>query len=229
MSFGMAVYNDGGNILIDGTYSNFHLTDKQTYTTDYNVGNTGMSAKSITFSNCNATLFAVRGPGITYRITTISGTTWTVEFLVAKAAGGSSLGTGFTVYRFDSNPPPSGDHYGMRIYNEAGALVFDSGYRTMRVVDLRVNVPTADSAVTYEGGHDYAAIPARSGDLIFQTGGGPTGFILVAFAVMGAAPIPNGIQTGAMSHSTFEYGPGETIPNYPTNLSSWLIVDVTGF
>lgn len=139
MSAGLIIYNDAGKIQIDENYRNLLVQ---------NSGTNGTPAASgITYPLC-----ALQCPdfAVAYTFTKTSSVSYTVQ----KAGAGSHK---WWVYDLSSTPAGSA---GLQVYNAAGALVYDSLRKAMKVVDYKKWTTNAwvGQAYTYPAGRSYAVV-----------------------------------------------------------------------
>lgn len=127
MSYGIKVKNSSGFVQIDDTYDNFVLHQTGTVSASKN------SSATISYADTGSL------PVIAIR--TVSGGSMAIAGVSTTSAGfrGGNDGAAtveYRVYRRLAGVPASSGNYGLRVYNGAQALTYDSGRAYMRVSQL---------------------------------------------------------------------------------------------
>lgn len=232
MAFGIYAAGDSGNVQIDDSFANHYFRYKATaVTTSQYAVSWGMSYVDVTISGCKAALLALRCPNAaTAVLLSRSGTNWTYRFIASSgSAGTSSIGTVIDYYVFDINPNPSAETMGLRVFDDAGAVVYDSGYQALIVRDFQTGKGFFDhgESWTYESGKLFAVIPAVAGGsstAVGDPGGGPQTQLWYSHLVKSTS-------THAFTFYrpiTRQVAPPYWISTYAAP-SSWLVVDVTDY
>lgn len=165
MPVGMQVINDTGSFIIDGNYANLQRS-KSGITTSGTGSPVSFGTQVI------VPAAQVQTPVMAFRATDRSVFPW-----MGYPSGGSgyvcdfvasTIRTNVEWFLFDSSwamPDPA--KLGLEIFNEQGQLIFNSGYRNFRIVDVvTVNAAglgfsqTATQTKTYPAGRKYAAMVA---------------------------------------------------------------------
>ena len=142
MSYGLTVYNQSNNVIIDSDYRNMVLRQKNTLTftpTQQSYGNVivNVDRKSFSLSNAvNPIIFIKSSIGVGLTNITNSGSTYT--WTISSNTAGSC-----TVYIFDLIQSPQ-TTYGMQVFDASGSVVFNSDNQYMKVIDI-FNVPWSSS------------------------------------------------------------------------------------
>lgn len=150
-------------------------------------------------------------------------------------------GTNVQWYLFAVNPGPAGN-VGLVIRNAAGALMFDSGAKNMRVVDIRSGPAQANwgGTVNYDGGRDYAVLPMVAGFNSSMThtrigGGDPNQYFQNDQQQLAGGSVNGSSVNFAMTPAaTMSYGP-YTATVLPANYSgssgnaALAVIDVTSY
>lgn len=175
MAAGFQCWNDGDMLQIDGNYSNAMLLKKQTKTTATSTfgysylqsGRNDYQEATFTFS-AQDPVVAVSCAYPTILIgSTINRTSpysCSMRFLVDT--GRSDVSTSITIYVF-GRQVASGAKYGMQVFNEDGALVFDALNKQMIVADFISPIgassisDTTDYTYSLPAGRSYAAIVTK--------------------------------------------------------------------
>ena len=127
MSYGIRVQNSSGFVQIDDIYDNFVLHQTGTVSASTN------SPATISYANTGSLpLIAIR---------TVSGGSMAVAEITTTSAvfrGGydGAATVEYRVYRRLAGVPASSGNYGLRVYNGAQALTYDSGRAYMRIRQL---------------------------------------------------------------------------------------------
>ncbi|MFJ2989944.1 hypothetical protein ACIPF8_18925 [Collimonas sp. NPDC087041] len=144
--YGLQVVGSHGVIQVDQNY--FNLQFKQSgWVTTSNVAN---SYVEFSVSAINP-LIVLKSPDAVATIiaTTRSGNTYTYRIAAATA-------TTVYWYLFDSSVPTPSNGYGLRVYNSAGQLTFDSGTRALKIYSLLSDVSVGSGTT----GGKIADLPA---------------------------------------------------------------------
>lgn len=162
MPAGIEIIGDHGSVILDENYSNLALRLKGTATlSSIGTGPRGNSVDiDVTGLGLNRPMVAIRcpGPGM-------------VGFGHFSRTGNrlrfhGTAGQSFTYYVFDT-PIMTTTTNGLKIWNAAGDLVFDSNQKYARVRDVQ-NFTTLSGVtgyprtLTYESGREYAVICPRA-------------------------------------------------------------------
>lgn len=225
MTAGIEIRNSSSNLVIDGQFQNLALSSK-TYvqcSTSFYTWYMG------TFVAPNNSLIAVSDPKAMVLLVSRSSSDYTYRIL--RPSSGSA-----TVYVF-SPLTTSSTNVGIQVFNDSGALVFDSGFKYLKVIDL-LNKPNLGPAAGGTGSgttRSYAGI----GEL----------------AVIHSSPFFYGVDDSFQSNLRFytEYSSvismtsntinffaetafmveyQSTYPLYPTvagGIPQFMVVDVTGY
>lgn len=144
MSWGFQAFTDTGLVQIDGTTQNYALRQKFDVATSAGSINAGRSNASVMYTfNADVASFtfsavkplvALYSPNayVTLLQCKNNNGTWTAKIWANTAAT-------VTVYIFDqsSAAAPSGPGYGLQVFDQNGALVFDARQRIARVIDTQ--------------------------------------------------------------------------------------------
>jgi hypothetical protein len=238
--WGLKVYNESGDLQIDGEYRNHHFKSKGTLTVDGLTGsNVGATRKEIAFTNCVAPVLAIRSVNsgfiCNYLVASIVGTTWTFRLIGNYNTGSGSRDVEY--WLFDNINSPSSETWGLRVWDAAGALVYDSGFPPLISVDFLENLtysPGTGVNEIYISGRKYAAIMSGGGGDSAEIptgpiGGGP-GDVATLYTSSGCSGITNGVHFDNYQYDFF-LGPVTSQPGYPNHIFShapdWTVVDVT--
>lgn len=152
MPAGLVVYNDDNILQIDGEFKNLCLRSKVTVTCNTAVtsGNsTFYRSGAQSYSGISNLVIAVRS-SVNCMVYWVSST----QYVIYAETSGASV----TVYLFGDPPAPTSD-YGLRVYNDAGEVVFDAAREYMRVVDFKVlSTSTQEGSESYPSGRTYAVV-----------------------------------------------------------------------
>ena len=127
MGYGIRVQNSSGFVQIDDTYDNFVLHQTGTVSASKN------SPATISYADTGSLpIIAIR---------TVSGGSMAIAGVSTTSAGfhGGNDGAAtveYRVYRRLAGVPASSSNYGLRVYNGANALTYDSGRTYMRIRQL---------------------------------------------------------------------------------------------
>lgn len=151
VTVGIQVKNDSSIFQIDETYKNFQLTNASSGTTSnsYNDGNYNYYYYDYTITNAVNPIIALYCANRYVVVTAItkSGATWT--FRIASEFNDASV----NIYVFDVITT-SPHNYGLQIFNSAAELVYHSGNKPLRIVDV-ITVDVSNPH-TYTSGRTYA-------------------------------------------------------------------------
>jgi hypothetical protein len=163
MDYGLLVKNTAGAIQIDSTYTNYALYDHGEGVSTVFDGY--VYTKTITFSTPTAQppLIAIKPSSSVYCgviMYTRSGSDYT-GFVICSSGAVATISWRSFLPRIIKSP----DTYGLRIYNNSGGLVFDSGYNAMRISNVDACNPTYNGVVTLnrDSNSDAYFIAANSG------------------------------------------------------------------
>ncbi|WP_062120558.1 hypothetical protein [Aureimonas sp. AU40] len=135
MSYGLAVTNDHGTIQIDQDFSNLALrASGQAVLTEQAVGGTGYNvwAAEIVWHGEFPIIFWQSSHNLVLLRTQINGSEH--RFLIAGPRDGANYHV-FNWFIYD-RPPPSGERFGLQIWDGVGRQVFDSAHRYLEIVHL---------------------------------------------------------------------------------------------
>jgi len=134
MAYGLRVKNDGLGLQIDSLYNNYALYEHGESVTTSLSG--GIYQATVTFSTPTSRppLIALK-PGSSqhcgiYKYTK-SGSNYTGFVVYSDGAAAT-----FDWQAFAPRQDSSGEDYGLRVYDDSGDLVFDSGYNQMKIIDV---------------------------------------------------------------------------------------------
>jgi hypothetical protein len=159
MPIGLQVLNDNGDIVIDEEYRNFALHAKGTATMgSTDIGGTALIyACTITVTGCTTPMLALKSANYVSVIgASVSGSTFTYEIY------SNTPSFTFDWYVFDVAAVPA-DTFGFAVYNAAGALVFHSSSKAMRVVRSDDAGTGGTSGIALAAGRTYAVIQGANG------------------------------------------------------------------
>lgn len=237
MPVGLQVLNDNGDIVIDEEYRNFALKSSGSATMgSTDIGGTAtIYTVAIAVSGCTTPMLALKSSNyVSVLGVNVSGGTytWTVSSNVASFS--------FDWYVFDVAEVPA-DTFGLAIYNSAGALVFHSSNKAMRVVRSDDAGTGGTGGIALTSGRTYAVIQGANGwrarnfyragpnnwrYISYCAGHKFTGdTIFIPYPSIGLtmpASAPLQIDDFFPSGDTFDY---EVIPQAP----KFTVVDVTNF
>ena len=243
MPAGLRVFNTANTIQIDQDSINFVYHSKGSVTTaappaDLMVTPTtyiayyATSIATITLTGAPAGgVFAVRCSSNvaprTYSYPMITGTAATLA-LACDGAAGTTVEWWYFCPVSERSPSTAGA--GLRVFNEAGDLAFDSGYRSIRYCGFHSGSGTsAGGPYTYAAGRDYALIVSAGGHSYVGTLRADTRRDYVHVGV-GGRVVGNDIYTANVLGSTdggatWAGGVGGTYYYKPWGV---IVVDVTG-
>jgi len=237
MAYGLRVFGDAGNVQLDETYRNFHLIGKGTASTNTSSTQGDSSTGTVTVTGCTIPILAVRCSthGVTYNVQSVSGSTWTFRVF----ASGAGFAT-FEWFCFDMvSQPPSGK-WGLRVFNSAGQVTFDSNFKPMRVVDFIKNFDLAGTngtptnvTKTYTAGRSYTAVTVRQGVYVnaFFTGLDFSRTEVFWFCG-GAQAVADGVNVGRIltDHKTItNTQPGSIATAAANAIVDFIVIDLTDY
>jgi hypothetical protein len=135
--YGLLVYNQAGQVVIDSEYKNmhYHTSGTATHTCSYTPGvmrlYTDVSFPSIDKS-LGVPIVAIRPTSYYTAFFSLlsSGSYWTgFRILVESSAAGST----FQYIVFRPGPASAGGTYGLLVYNSGGELVYNSNEKTLKI------------------------------------------------------------------------------------------------
>jgi len=150
MGAGLIVYNNTGNLVIDGSYRNLAVVQQAQLNLENGqqppTGWGNYRFFSITYSGGQTPIVAVRPDAVFYR----DAQQFPYNYVRARVQdlGGGNFridfsGRGpFTYWIYDTPQTPT-ENAGLAVWNGQGQLVFHSGYKYLRVVDYAVLNPGA--------------------------------------------------------------------------------------
>ena len=227
MTTGLQVINDASTYQIDETSKNFQLTNAHTSgvtSSFYNDGSYSYYYYDYTIYNAVNPILAVYCANryVTVPAISKSGSTWT--FRIVSGFNNAAL----ELYVFDVSTT-SPNNYGLQIFNASAELVYHSGNKPLRIVDLIDN--TGTTVHTYTSGRKYAMVLLAPG---FQQDGET-----VSKAVKRERTYYSGMQNNSNHVISFSNGAIQTsdITSYtfdppfifPPDLVQGLVVDITNF
>lgn len=227
MPSGLQVFNENGGFIIDGTYMNLCLAKKETKSSQPQ-GNFNQISFSYLASDpteippvlaisCDKRVI-ISGPVVS------AGGQY--DWLVISYAGPATA-TGY-IFR---GPPATGGNHGMQVFNDSGALVFDSTFPYMRIIDLIYDPPSnsepAPRTKTYPGIVQIAFFQNTFAveQSCFQFPDTPPR-MQIAHTYYGASAIGNTLDMGRQNFSLQQFG--FCGPGVVKRDSSITIVDVSG-
>lgn len=218
MAFGSQFTNQNSNIIIDGQFQNLSV----------------VKSGSLTLSGAGTTAeIDYNGKSPVIAISVISEVLVTAEsvyygngiykyFFYSNIASGQSASVSFDYYIFDVGGVSS-ERYGMRIYNDTGAIVFDSGMRYLRVMgfgDTPVNAPSGKKYAYATCGNNYST----QTDYDDETGSSSIIVYNQGFSSSGGS-----IQTGYVLCSQTQYVYGQSSAFYYSSHTPIVSIDVTNY
>ena len=213
MPAGLIIYNDHGTILIDENYTNMSVVSSGMVTTaDVGITEETKYAATLPFMPAAGEKIALRSS------------------LYCMVQGNEVVASGEGIvywYRFGA-PVMSNNNAGLRIFNAAGQLTFDSGRQCARVSGSVSGSIYTPSSQTFTPGRVYAVIQGRRGVRCtrkrYNDGFGNLYF---AKTFRSTASRVNGASiewSEVVSHFYVSDNPEWASPNY-----SAYVVDVTGY
>lgn len=230
--YGFQVFaQDGsGAAQIDGTYQNYFLRAKQTvvlnekrlFTTATSCG------EAVINVNCNTTPIVVvaqaatsPGPCCDTLITPPAGGHGTPGVYSIFLAG--PLNAQADIYIFDSiSLSDSPNNYGLRVFNNAGKLVYDASLKPLRVVGIltasRTSMPTG---ISVPSGKKYGVL-CNAGGYNTTTGGSPVTYL---YFLYGGTITTTGFATVGV----FQTGSSSSVTTSVDQATTAFVVDLTGY
>lgn len=228
MTFGLKMIGDTGAVVIDADYRNYCLIAKGAQTTSATPQNLAY-----------ITTFSIPAITPTCMIAT-SGTNSAVIAYIdygAKTLTIFSYAAGVTVnwWLFDLLPAPSADLMGSRIWDAAGALVYDTGNKPMRAW---ANVSFNPSSFAMGANGSFYTLGAGATSLTIAAVQNSLPVAVRSGHVSGMGAEPNYVYAAAYTH-TAGANPGVQqlrcggfggSQDYVSNRAgSFLLIDVTGY
>lgn len=156
MTVGFEVIGDSGNILISQDYKNMQLVESGTVSP---ASGTYAGVSSFSRTGLVAPILFLSGPrrAMGYACKKSSGST---AFLIF-ADGASSAAVNYWIFDIATLIPSNG---GLQVFTAAGELAFDSGAKTLRVIDqLPISSGSANTTKSYAAGASYAVAHVKFG------------------------------------------------------------------
>lgn len=218
MPAGLQIFNSAGTILIDENYANLALRSKVSTSTTQpsdrvTVPMSGMQSPMIALASQSYT-------GVKSMLSSLA------SFTVQGPLVGSAP---VDCYIFDV-PTPSGLTQGLMVYNAAGQLVFDSGNKYARVVDVYGGSALADwtPSRTYAAGRTYAVVQLKRAYRKEVEEVDP-GVYDITWYMSGARVVSN-VVTGNMIIYKQDQVTAGSAPAQVTDYSAtFAVLDVTGY
>lgn len=225
MAAGIEIRNSNSNLVIDGDFQNLALSSKFSVTCsvpDY-AGYRG------TFTAPANALVAVSDPKVSVLLVSRSGGSYKYH-LIRPTVGAA------TVYVFAplTSTPST---FGMQVFNESGSLVFDSGFKYLRVLDILNNPnlgPAAGGSGTGETRY-YAGVGAlavvHSSPFFYGVDDTFQGDIRFYSEFASVVSI-SGSQVNFFADTVYMHEYHSTYPIYPQvsgGIPQFLVIDVTGY
>lgn len=231
MAAGIQVFNDSGNIQIDGDYLNLGLLAKVATTTNL-ASNLGIpyvtyAGTWIRYTTKNKkNLIALRCARPAAAVRTIdNGTTYTYEIIVYN----SPVGTAITVYEFGEMPTGmTSSGTGFEVYTADGLLAFSSNYRYMKVAgwvdgSKPVSIP---ATYTYNIARQYAIVLSTGAGYVDSWFDGNADWENIMWMLM-ANYVTGGIYLN--EYSVWSQVQSTSIGGKAGYTFSAMIIDVTGY
>lgn len=216
MPAGLQIVNNFGTVLIDETYKNLALRQKILTAT---AG--ALERVTIPMSGMNEPMVALaseRYVGVKSMRSDLA------SFLVQGRINGD-----VTAYIFDL-PQSSGPNQGLRVYNAAGELTFDSNNKYARVVDVYGGPATSDwqPLRTYPSGRNYAVVQLKMAyrKEVVNNGGGNYD---ITWTMSAARVIGNTVQGNMIPYKTDNVSAGSAPPSFTDLSAQFAVIDVTGY
>lgn len=159
MTFGAHFVTDFGNLLIDETFKSLAVASSGTIVTDtaHPLG----SYKTFSYTGTNPVLALQDNTPFGIDQQGKSGANWQVQIFST-----GPIGTVIKYWVFDDCPATVPSGFGMVVRNAAGAIVFNSNYKYLRVVD-QPHIPIAVGETdVYASGRDYAVVFCNGNQVI---------------------------------------------------------------
>jgi hypothetical protein len=226
MTVGFQAFNDSGITQIDGTYKNLSLKTKGTATTT--TAATDFSTVTFTVSGVvGEPVIAVSAPGgAVGHVGNLSGGVATV---VIVALG--PVGTSVNWWMFTD--PGNAAAYGLAIYDDSGAMVFNAAERYMRYAgQVGLVAIGTNPSVTLPSGKTYAAYqatPAARG-VVYSDIPGPAGTPWYLDTIRGVPKISGNVVSSVyaqIGHNGPFYAPG--VPSAYSFSGTAFVLDVTHY
>lgn len=186
--YGLLVKNSSGAIQIDSTYKNYSLYEHGEGVTTVQDTPASYYIVDVTFANATSyqPLIALKPSstrfcGLLNFLT--SGSNYTGFRLVSE----SNYAATVDWMAFVPNETISSNTYGMRVYNDSGVLVFDSGYTPMVILDVDTCNPGYNDkqTITHPSDSNAYFIVSTNGIWEVLTGGSwPPGSLLIYYHPM---------------------------------------------
>lgn len=225
MPVGLKVVNDNGFTIIDSDYANLALYATGTVTTD--TSNDNFSSKFFTVSGLpEVPVIAVaHTAGAFGNVRSFLGGSATLDVCVRAPVG--------TVVKYWLFGPPSipSSGVGLRIYNAAGAPVFDAAQKYMRVVGTITGTAdgNATASQTFTAGRTYAVIQQSPAAFARNINTGlPQDPKWTLVDMRGIAPINNNVVSWTRDEINQQNWGPTAPPNYNLTATA-VIIDVTGY
>lgn len=227
MTTGLQVFNEGFTYQIDETNRNFQLTNATNGTTSnlYDDGFYAYYWYDFVITNAVNPMLGVYCANRPVNVTAItkSGATWT--FRIVSGFNDAAI----DLYTFDVSTV-SPVNYGLQIFNAAADLVYHSGNKPLRIVDV-ITSALSSYTHTYTSGRKYAVVylypgfeqngeqvdKAEKREYTFYAGSINTSTHVIDF-------ITSNIQLSDIT--TYTYDP---VINFGPDAATALVVDVTNF
>lgn len=241
MVWGASIKGGSSNVQIDTNYQNHQLVTSGVIATNaawiQGGGGGAFVYIDLPFTGRVAPMLAIscEGTPITHYEVVASGGSFT--YRISKSMGVSGTYDAPVYYwLFDAAPAgqaATGGRYNMIIRDPTTSkIIFDAALKPLRIVDFLLSKPNTTTNYTYSAGQ-YATIPCRIGQV------GSTQFIGVGsnldryelITSAGMRKIANGTQVGQLLTymQFFLSGAPSPWPNYNSDVSDWLVVDVTNY
>jgi hypothetical protein len=215
MPAGLQVFGSHGVLQIDETYKNFVMVASGSKASGAWAAAGVSNFVQVVVTNAVTPLVAfscANQVGLGY--VGISGSTWTFTFLTNNPAT-------MNYWVFDESPSASPGSFGFEVYNAAGARVFHSSQKPLRVVGV--------GAGTYASGRTYAVIRSDAGYSYTST---PTGLPFPQEYQFDGETVAAAISSNVVTAGSVVVDDALVSPDpgsFTPTIGPTLVVDVTHF
>jgi hypothetical protein len=219
MTAGFQVINNAGSILIDENYVNLAMKSKGSGSTS---GPTGLNRLTVALSGLSTPMVALASP-----VRFVGLKNFAADMSSMLLQGEGSVTSAVNYYIFDK-PTSSGVNQGLQVFDAAGGLVFDSGNKYARVVDIFGGAAEANwtPARVYPAGRTYAVVELKRAyrKEVTSLGGGnyDISWLISSFRMVGTT----------FEGKMIQYKEALSVPIQTAvtdNSAQYAVLDVTGY
>lgn len=145
MATGIKILNDSGTIQIDESYRNACLVSKIPVLVSHNFG---IAYSDVTVAGARVLMLMESANYSPFLFnTSFDGTSWTYRWGFYYLGGAAPVGDTAYAWVFDYLNSPPADDFGLKVYDAAGAMVFHSSSKPLKIVSVQGH-PTGYTGVS---------------------------------------------------------------------------------